>query len=435
MSPSAGKSRASGAYNAAQTISELFKRCQVEGPNYVDSSHLTKRACKSATVTLTDAGPPGEPPEPPFNLPNFADEDDCNCGARLLRLRQQRAAALGNDPLGPEEYEAEEGEGEGEGESDRKEVAGTHSSEDLATIIAELASAHCRSSTHNPLNWLQDIANHVQTPKDVHINFLVMVNYMTLVCKCQSVRLKTGLHLTGIYKPEIKPNDLFIAIACGGSIHSLVLIASLGLRVAVASMVGTMHLNLANMLRSPPPNSPQRKLIMEHIAPTIAHMRLMFPLAMDMMFSAALIARFAVSKSVDCMDLSGSDRFFDAIIQNPPLSDIEEDKVEHIVIKTSYNLLSPENKRFKAPRNKADNSIWSTKERSHAEAGERVRSIEGLKLKLAKLYHKGVKITQDAYLRIPMHIIPNHHLELQNADDSLMAFVSTGTPDSYMIYS
>ncbi|KAG0695858.1 hypothetical protein DFH29DRAFT_813727 [Suillus ampliporus] len=71
-------------------------------------------------------------------------------------------------------------------------------------MIAQLASAHCHSSAHNPLNWLQDIANHVQTPlvedeslisvvvrcrgiasKDVHVNFLVMVNYMTLVCKCQ----------------------------------------------------------------------------------------------------------------------------------------------------------------------------------------------------------------------------------------------------------
>ncbi|KAG0698797.1 hypothetical protein DFH29DRAFT_877733 [Suillus ampliporus] len=162
--------------------------------------------------------------------------------------------------------------------------------------------------------------------------------------------------------------------------------------------------------------------------------------------------KFAVSKSVNCMDLSVSDRFFDAIIQNafiplqrnrhvwrscimpvpsdlgrvpvhtfnheefysssrsysPPLSDVEEDKVQHIVIKTSYNLLSPENQRFKAPRNKADNSIWSATERSHAEAGEQVRSIEGLKMKLAKLYHNGVKIMQDVYLRIPMHIIPKH---------------------------
>ena len=44
----------------------------------------------------------------------------------------------------------------------------------------------------------------------------------------------------------------FIAIACGGSIYSLVLIAGLGLRVSIAYLVGTMHLHLADMLRSPP---------------------------------------------------------------------------------------------------------------------------------------------------------------------------------------
>lgn len=67
---------------------------------------------------------------------------------------------------------------------------------------------------------------------------------------------------------------------------------------------------------------------------------------------------------------------------SPPLSDVEEDEVEHIIIETSYNPLSSENQRFKAPRNKADNSIWSAKERLSAEAGERVRSIEGLKMKV-----------------------------------------------------
>ncbi|KAG1792085.1 uncharacterized protein HD556DRAFT_1196954, partial [Suillus plorans] len=94
-----------------------------------------------------------------------------------------------------------------------------------------------------------------------------------------------------------------------GSIYSLVLIAGLGLRVAVVSMVGTVHLNPANMLHLPPQNSPQRNLIMEYIAPTITHMHLMHPITLDTMFSPALIARFTVSKSVDCTDLSVSDCF------------------------------------------------------------------------------------------------------------------------------
>jgi hypothetical protein len=88
-----------------------------------------------------------------------------------------------------------------------------------------------------------------------------------------SIRLKAGLNLKGIYLREIRSGSSasgvpyrtfvdwhtigskFIAIACGGSIYSLVLIASLGLRVSIAYaayLVGTTHLHLADMLRSPP---------------------------------------------------------------------------------------------------------------------------------------------------------------------------------------
>ncbi|KAG2158724.1 uncharacterized protein EDB93DRAFT_1245956 [Suillus bovinus] len=143
---------------------------------------------------------------------------------------------------------------------------------------------------------------------------------------------------------------------------------------------------------------------------------------MASMFPLALIERFVVLKSVDCTDLSASDRFFYAIIQNafvplsrnahvwrpcvvpvpdksnrvpvqslnydifygsshpysPPLSDVDEDEMEHIIIKTAYNLLASENKSFKTPRNKADNDTWSANERLQAERGERVRSIDSL---------------------------------------------------------
>jgi hypothetical protein len=84
-----------------------------------------------------------------------------------------------------------------------------------------------------------------------------------------SIRVKTGLRLKGIYDRDIKKKSVcgvsyrtflvwhsvgskFIAIAAGGSIYALVLIAGLGLRVAVASLVGSTHLHLADMLRSPP---------------------------------------------------------------------------------------------------------------------------------------------------------------------------------------
>jgi len=63
---------------------------------------------------------------------------------------------------------------------------------------------------------------------------------------------------------------------------------------------------------------------------------------------------------------------------SPPLSDVEEDDIEHIIIKTSYDPLSPQNKRFKAPRDRAENAVWSANERSCAEAGESMKSIPDL---------------------------------------------------------
>src|ERR1700709_1120874 len=62
-------------------------------------------------------------------------------------------------------------------------------------------------------------------------------------------------------------------------------------------------------------DSPESKLILERIVPTIARMRITHPLSMATMFSRALIERFSVSKNIDCTDLSTSDLFFGSIIQ------------------------------------------------------------------------------------------------------------------------
>jgi hypothetical protein len=189
----------------------------------------------------------GELSDPGFDPPH--NPANCSRGARRLRVRVvHHASALNNhDPLFPEEGddEVEENEdekmeevpeeGDDEVEEDEVEVVEEEAdaqprapgswrrrrsddpkitcSEEAATIIAELASAHCQSSIHDPLSWLQDIADHVQTPsvedeslisvvvrcrgissKDVRVNFLVMVNYMTLVCKCQRYMFCTNFN-------------------------------------------------------------------------------------------------------------------------------------------------------------------------------------------------------------------------------------------------
>jgi glyoxylase-like metal-dependent hydrolase (beta-lactamase superfamily II) len=67
---------------------------------------------------------------------------------------------------------------------------------------------------------------------------------------------------------------------------------------------------------------------------------------------------------------------------SPPLSDIEEDEIAHVVIDTAFDPSSAKNKCFKPPRDKVLNTSWSTAERLQAEAGERVKSLEDLRNKV-----------------------------------------------------
>ena len=235
---------------APSMLPALGRRSRSHGEVTHGPSPPAKKRCRLAAFAGADQTgmfAPGDPPDPGFGPdgPHFIN-DECNRGARRLRVRVTRAAALGYDPLeeGEEEeqeQEQEEGreeqeEGQEEQEEGREEQEeDAHSdaggqplggsadarrgawrqrplddpkiscSDQAAAIIAELASAHCLSSIHNPLRWLRDIGDHLLDPsmvdddsllsiisrckrmmeKDIRTNFMVMINFMTLVCKSQ----------------------------------------------------------------------------------------------------------------------------------------------------------------------------------------------------------------------------------------------------------
>ncbi|EGN97242.1 hypothetical protein SERLA73DRAFT_74955 [Serpula lacrymans var. lacrymans S7.3] len=168
--------------------------------------------------------------------------------------------------------------------------------------------------------------------KDIAVNFLLMVNLMQLVTKCQSIKIRTDLSLNGIYNQEIahlsnKPSkrmfqdwhstgSKFAALAGGGSIYLLVLIASLGLHVSVAAMEGTSPWDLANLLRMPKKETVKGNLIIDHIIPTISRMRLSLLISMASMFSPAILAEHQLANEFDCTNISSSDHFFDSVIFN-----------------------------------------------------------------------------------------------------------------------
>ena len=194
-------------------------RGHTEGMDDQGSSYPAKRRRKH-THKAGMLAQPSEPSHPPRSDPPH--NNDCPRGARHLHVRAGGAHVPNDDPLRPgdRDLEGEEGsDSEGDVEQE-EETVDAHTrgswqrrptddpkiscSDQAITIIAELASAHYLSSIYKPLCWLQDIGDHLHTPsvedesllsvvarcrwissRDICVNFMVMVNYMTLVFKCQ----------------------------------------------------------------------------------------------------------------------------------------------------------------------------------------------------------------------------------------------------------
>ncbi|KAG1717812.1 hypothetical protein EDB19DRAFT_1652203, partial [Suillus lakei] len=123
----------------------------------------------------------------------------------------------------------------------------------MEAIVSELGAAHSESKSYNPAMWAQQIKNSLSdqgsfqegsfeelitrctslSQWDVAVNFLRMLGLIQLVTKCQSK---------------------FAALAAGGTIYILVMVAGLELRTTVGSMVGDSSWQLGNALRQPDPS-------------------------------------------------------------------------------------------------------------------------------------------------------------------------------------
>ncbi|KIJ12217.1 hypothetical protein PAXINDRAFT_14988 [Paxillus involutus ATCC 200175] len=103
----------------------------------------------------------------------------------------------------------------------------------------------------------------------------------------------------------------------------------------------------------------------------------------------------------------------------PPLSDVEDDNEGddydsngnqpecgmptpcHTIL-TNYNRTHRLNRQRSVPKDHYAKLAWTEKERTLAEAGIVITSIDDLKSKLSNFYEGGRKKSQDAYLRVPM---------------------------------
>ncbi|KAG2747733.1 hypothetical protein P692DRAFT_201866827 [Suillus brevipes Sb2] len=166
--------------------------------------------------------------------------------------------------------------------------------------------------------------------KDIAISFQMMVTHIKLAVNIQHIRTMRAQTLQELYDAEIAPLQIkpsyrtfqhwhttgtkFAALAGGGTVYFLVLVAGLGLRTSLASMPGDLACHLGNALRHPDPDTMIGRTIIDKIIPVIHMLRGMFPITIDPLFPSAILTSHNLPSLIDCADIATSDLFFDSFI-------------------------------------------------------------------------------------------------------------------------
>ncbi|KAG2083089.1 uncharacterized protein F5147DRAFT_660271 [Suillus discolor] len=396
-----------------------------------------------------------------------------------------------------------------------KAVRSNHITADA--LIGALATPRidAASPSLNFCAWVKEIVSYLQHPHYVNLgggsigetiacchsishqqngsSFVAMLTYMQLAIQCQSLinTYKERSSICWVYDDHVAqlPNApaqttfnrwnaigcKFISLAAGGSIYILVLIAGLDMRWKIATLGGCIPWEVGKMLRQPE-MCKTPTLILQRIIPAIAWIRSHLPLSLEKVFCPSLLASVGLNETLDCTNLSVTDKVFDAFKQNnyilPPRHfdswmDCTTAVVEamivirgngHIsmdhrvnpgysyytirtvdqaicripkvsVIQTTFDHEHPDNRKFPAETDQNENIFWTEQERVRAEAGVVIQDLDDLRNKLDQRYANGSSEDTDTYLRIPMDAFQGA-LDLRNADDSLMAFVCPTLPES-----
>ncbi|KAG2740020.1 hypothetical protein P692DRAFT_20658287, partial [Suillus brevipes Sb2] len=354
----------------------------------------------------------------------------------------------------------------------------------VEAIVAELGAANLDSRTYNPREWGRVIAfssAHALSEgdsslrslleqcmelgsKDIAISFQMMVTHIKLAVNIQHIRTMRAQTLQELYDAEIAPLQIkpsyrtfqhwhttgtkFAALAGGGTVYFLVLVAGLGLRTSLASMPGDLACHLGNALRHPDPDTMIGRTIIDKIIPVIHMLRGMFPITIDPLFPSAILTSHNLPSLIDCADIATSDLFFDSFIfntfrlverSNSPWdqqqfisSDVPQQdssvRISTEVINTSYDGSQLENRKIPMPQESAADTVWTERERELVANAEEVNNVDSLRSKLESFYVGGVK-PADSYIFIPNSLVRRNQLELRNSDQSLMAYICGSLPN------
>ncbi|THH06933.1 hypothetical protein EW146_g9465 [Bondarzewia mesenterica] len=205
----------------------------------------------------------------------------------------------------------------------------------------------------------------------------------------------------------------YAAVASGGSIYALVLVAGQEKRHAFGLIDGNTHWNLANILRSPKPDIPAGKVVIDSIIPAIATLRKLLPLTMAGIFSSSVLMEHGLQNDIPCANFDASDQFFSIMkFNNFSLFDRQKTIWASCYLEEIGWLMK-----------------FGQRERERAQNAVAVESLIDLKDKLQDHYKDGARCDAESYLRIPIFTFQDA-LRMDNDDGSLLAFICSAMPSA-----
>ncbi|KAI0055056.1 hypothetical protein BV25DRAFT_1816167 [Artomyces pyxidatus] len=345
--------------------------------------------------------------------------------------------------------------------------------------------------------------------KGMGLDFSRMVNYIQLVMRCQSeLKKDRSATLTSLYDTldlDIRKRTTvrtfldwhskgskYAAVASGGSIYALVLIAGLDMRVRLGEVDGKAPWIIGNTLRDPPEDSLEGRLVRRQIIPLIALLRTRLPISMPGIFPESLLKEHDLEATVECADIASTDRLFSIIQFNDFALTARNQEIwsscqaqvngvqatclqratRHLLagalevldagssgdgdgeqgggsrsisrigepvelqpvktrLATRFDLAAEGNQQKRVPEDRSACYAWTERERGYALDAPRVGSVEELRLKLRNYYRGGIRSDPFTYMSIPPEVVDateDHALRLDCADGSLLAFISTAMP-------
>ncbi|OAX31285.1 hypothetical protein K503DRAFT_806190 [Rhizopogon vinicolor AM-OR11-026] len=225
------------------------------------------------------------------------------------------------------------------------------------------------------------------------------------------------------------------------------------LKASLDAMDGDVPFDLANALRCPNKDSPIGDTIIQRIIPS---MHILHLAASDRFFDSVIFNNFSLvpRQENSWIDLSTPASLGTALpsIQNflafspeslsepraglgpssaSTSSSSRQSRVcPTAIFYTGYNRFHQDNMSFPASRDRAQNELWTERERNKAECAEVAQDWGDLDNKLKALFQGGMKKSPNAYVKIPQSLIHGKQLEIRDLDNSLMVVVSGMLPDS-----